>query len=156
MRKDHLLKRFLYFSSLFLITWTLHCSPGIDTSTNYPVEYKLEIRETGAAILRKAFMEKESDIQIHAIGQIEKILPDDTIGSRHQRFIVRVSRNHTILIAHNIDVSPRIDDIEENTEIEFYGEYEWNPKGGVVHWTHKDPEGRHKHGYLHYNGRKYD
>ena len=34
----------------------------------------------------------------------------------------------------------------------FYGEYEWNSEGGVIHWTHKDPAGVHVDGWLEYEG----
>jgi hypothetical protein len=40
--------------------------------------------------------------------------------------------------------------------ISFYGEYEWNNKGGVIHWTHHDPRGSHPDGWLLYDNRKYD
>jgi hypothetical protein len=39
--------------------------------------------------------------------------------------------------------------------IQFYGEYEWNNKGGVVHWTHRDPNGHHVGGWLKHNGSTY-
>jgi hypothetical protein len=39
--------------------------------------------------------------------------------------------------------------------VEFFGEYEWNAKGGVVHWTHHDPQGLHENGWLKHQGRLY-
>ena len=81
-----------------------------------------------------------------------KILADDNKGSRHQKFIVKLASGQTVLIAHNIDLARRINSINIGDSIEFYGEYEWNAKGGIVHWTHHDPAGRHKDGWLKHNG----
>ncbi|NMP15787.1 MULTISPECIES: DUF3465 domain-containing protein [unclassified Thalassotalea] len=102
-----------------------------------------------------AFDNGLSDIQVRGFGEVTKVLADDNDGSRHQRFIVRLQNKHTLLIAHNIDLAKRINTLRQGDEIEFYGEYEWNDKGGVVHWTHKDPRNKHEHGYLRHSGLKY-
>ena len=85
-------------------------------------------------------------------GEIIKILPDDTKGSKHQKFILRVSHSQTLLFAHNIDLAPRVDPIHEGDIISFRGQYETNSRGGVIHWTHHDPKGRHEGGWLKSNG----
>ncbi len=105
--------------------------------------------------LRKAFDNRQSDIQVKGSGKVIKILPDDNKGSRHQRFILKLSSGQTLLVAHNIDLAPRISSISNGDEIQFFGEYEWNSKGGVIHWTHHDPYGRHIGGWLKHNGRTY-
>lgn len=97
-----------------------------------------------------------SNQQIFQEGTIYKILQDDYEGSRHQKFIVKLSNSKTLLIAHNIDLSTKISDLKNNDKIIFKGEYEWNKKGGVVHWTHKDPNHKHADGYLIHNGTKYE
>ena len=88
-------------------------------------------------------------------GIVKKLLRDDNEGSRHQRFLLRLDNNQTLLVAHNIDLAPRIDDLREGDEVGFYGEYEWNNQGGVLHWTHHDPGRRHVDGWLKHNGRVY-
>jgi len=102
-----------------------------------------------------AFASKRSDLVLEDVGTVMKILPDDNKGSRHQRFLVDLN-GHSILIAHNIDLAPRIDSLREGTSIRFKGEYEYTAKGGVVHWTHHDPAGRHEGGFLEYQGRRYE
>ena len=105
--------------------------------------------------IEKAFKNKQGDLQVRASGKVIKILPDDTKGSRHQRFILKLSNGQTILIAHNIDLAPRIPALKNGDEVEFYGEYEWNAKGGVVHWTHHDPNGKHVGGWLKFKEKVY-
>jgi len=82
-------------------------------------------------------------------------LPDDTSGSRHQRFILKLSSGQTLLVAHNIDLAPRISSLRVGDAVQFYGEYEWNQKGGVLHWTHRDSRGSHVAGWLRHQGKTY-
>ena len=84
-----------------------------------------------------------------------RVLADDNNGSRHQRFIVQLGSGQTLLVAHNIDIADRVAYLESGDHIEFNGEYEWNPKGGVIHWTHHDPQGRHQSGWIKHNGHTY-
>ena len=120
-------------------------------SVNIPASFAGESDSQLAA----AFENQQSDLQIEGDGIVSKILPDDTNGSQHQRFILRLTNGQTLLIAHNIDLAPRIDNLNVGDTVEFYGEYEWNSKGGVVHWTHHDPSGRHEAGWLKHNDKTY-
>ena len=106
-------------------------------------------------IIDKAYQEKNSDIQVEGSGKVVKILADDNNGSRHQRFILKLPSNLTILVAHNIDLSQRIEDLRAGDEVSFFGEYEWNKQGGVIHWTHQDPSKKHKDGWLKHKGKIY-
>ena len=107
-------------------------------------------------VIADAYQNQLSDIQVSGSGIVNRTLRDDNEGSRHQRFILRLPSGQTLLIAHNIDLAPKINTLQEGDVVEFYGEYEWNAKGGVVHWTHHDPSGRHVDGWLKHNGRKYE
>jgi len=104
--------------------------------------------------VQSAYANHQSDIQVQQQGEVIKVLADDLKGSRHQKFILKIDQL-SILIAHNIDLAPKIEGLRAGDTVEFYGEYEWNKKCGVVHWTHKDPSGRHIDGWLKHKGRTY-
>lgn len=106
--------------------------------------------------LLQAFQQRQSELLVAGAGRVTKILPDDNKGSRHQRFVLQVNPQQTVLIAHNIDLAPRIEHLAEDDVVEFSGQYEWNNKGGVIHWTHHDPQGRHPGGWLKHNGQTYE
>ena len=102
--------------------------------------------------LSDAFNNKTSNIQVEGIGVVVHLFPDDRRGSKHQKFILKLSSGQTVLISHNISLAARINSLKKGDMVNFYGEYEWNPKGGVVHWTHRDPTGKHRDGWLKHNG----
>ncbi|HFF5701701.1 TPA: DUF3465 domain-containing protein, partial [Vibrio cholerae O1] len=104
------------------------------------------------SVLQQAYKSQQSDLQVQGFGKVVKVLPDDNDGSKHQKFILKLNSGQTLLVAHNIDLAPRIPNLQVGDSVEFYGEYEWNKKGGVLHWTHKDPQNRHAHGWLKHNG----
>lgn len=103
-----------------------------------------------------AFKNKTNNLQVQGRGTVSRILADDNDGSRHQRFILKLASGQTLLIAHNLDLAPKITTLKINQVVEFFGEYEWNDQGGVIHWTHKDPQQKHIDGWLNYQGTKYE
>ena len=111
---------------------------------------------SGSAVLAEAYREKRSDLQVQAEGTVRRVLRDDNEGSRHQRFILEFDNGQSVLVAHNIDLAPRIPNLQVGDRVAFNGEYEWNPQGGVIHWTHHDPAGRHEGGWLKHNGETYE
>lgn len=110
---------------------------------------------TDDSVLTLAYENRKSDVQVRGSGIVIRNLADDTKGSRHQKFILKLSSGQTLLISHNIDLAPRINSLRKGDTVNFYGEYEWNSKGGVVHWTHHDPRGNHTGGWLKHNGVTY-
>ena len=109
----------------------------------------------GNAAIARAFSQRASDVPVSGSGTVSRVLADDNDGSRHQRILVRLPGGQTVLIVHNIDIAPRVSGVRPGNEIRFDGEYVWNERGGLVHWTHHDPAGRHKTGSITYAGRTY-
>lgn len=109
----------------------------------------------GTELIEQAYSKKLSDVQVEGSGKVIAVLRDDNEGSRHQKFLLELSNGQTLLVAHNIDLAPRIDALNKGDTVQFYGEYEYSDKGGVMHWTHHDPNGRHTDGWLKHNGKTY-
>lgn len=105
--------------------------------------------------IMKAYKQQISNIQVQSKGEVKAILADDNDGSRHQKMILKLENGLTVLVAHNIDLAPRVEGLRKGEIVEFYGEYEYSPKGGVIHWTHHDPQGKHVDGWLKYQGKSY-
>lgn len=107
------------------------------------------------ARIQQLFRAMRSDVIVEAEGEIVHILPLDTNPPRHQLFLVELSNGVTVKVSHNIDLAPELPAAKGDT-LRFHGEYEYNEKGGVVHWTHRDPANRHEHGWLEHRGKRYE
>jgi hypothetical protein len=127
-------------------------------STPLPVREKVDPNSfsgNSSGVIENAYRNRTSGLSVMETGIVSQILSDDNTDSRHQRFIVRLGSGHSVLIAHNIDIAPRINNLSKGDQVTFSGVYEWNDRGGVVHWTHHDPSGRHAGGHVLHNSAVY-
>ena len=127
---------------------------NVQTTQIVPNVYAGDTVDSDSA-LQNAIDNRQSNVQVAGSGNVIKVLSDDLKGSRHQRFILKIASGTTLLVAHNIDLAPRIDGLYVGDTVKFYGVYEFNNKGGVIHWTHHDPRGQHQGGWLKHNGSTY-
>jgi len=139
----------------FLSLMAVAVAIGVFHFLDGPVFNSPHLEQRGVDILREAFERRQSDVQVEGWGIVVQILPDDRQGRRHQRFILELDSGQTVLVAHNIDLAPRIASLTKGDQVSFFGEYEWNAQGGVLHWTHHDPQGRHVGGWLEHKGVRY-
>lgn len=87
---------------------------------------------------------------------VARLLADDKDGAAHQKFLLELPTGKRVLVAHNIDLAPRVDGLHKGATVTVRGEFEWNERGGVIHWTHHDPAARHQGGWIAFDGRKYE
>lgn len=130
-------------------------TPGI-TTVGRTTEVQSE-DQAGNQLIQQSVSREQSDVFIaSAAGRVTRLLADDLEGSKHQKFLVRLPNNVTVLISHNIDLAPRVP-VAEGDTVRFRGEYEYNDRGGVVHWTHHNPNRnpRKPGGWIEVGGKRY-
>ena len=128
---------------IFLIAlFSVACKQGVSQA---PATLS-EVTQSANTSVEQAFKQRASNVQVEGKGEVVKLLPDDNNGSRHQKFLVKISPEQTLLFAHNLDLAARVEPLAVGDIVEFKGEYVFNPKGGIVHWTHRDPQGRQENG----------
>ena len=125
---------------------------GLSPQVQHPAESEPSASD---AALAQAYERHASNLQVEGQGVVRKILFDDSSGSRHQKFIVKLNSGQTLLISHNIDLAPRVSPLNKGDTVLFCGEYDWNEDGGVIHWTHHDPARRHSPGWIKRSGQTF-
>jgi hypothetical protein len=105
--------------------------------------------------IEAAYANHDTDISVTVKGRVTRILSDDTVGDKHQRFIIQLSNQQTLLIEHNINIAPRVAGIMVGNDVYIHGDYVWNDQGGLIHWTHHDPAGVHENGWIVLGDKKY-
>ena len=145
MKQKSLLGAAALLAALFVSQWLSDRSPGVRQS-----ETTNEVRSEPVTLSAA-----QSGAVITIDAEIVKSLRDDNDGSRHQRFLIRTMSGQRLLVAHNIDLAERVKNLVPGDPIRIRGQFEWNEKGGVLHWTHHDPRGNHDDGWIEYLGRRH-
>ncbi len=149
-KKPLTFKRIILILVLFLVSALIRNylpeTTDSDNSNSPTLSSEMSVEKAAKAHLSK--------IMVDANGAVHKVLPDDNEGSRHQRFILKLVSGHTVLVAHNIDLAPRVP-LKKGDRVTIHGQYEWNDRGGVLHWTHRDPANRHESGWIEHRNKQY-
>ena len=111
--------------------------------------------QTGSHAVEQAFAAQRSGLWLETSGRVIRVLKDDNEGARHQKFVLELDDGHSVLVAHNIDLARRIP-AREGLSLTVRGRYEWNERGGVIHWTHHDPDGREQGGWIEVGDVRYE
>ncbi len=113
--------------------------------------------DDGVDFVRQQFNAQRSKVWVTTQGEVAHILPDDNYEPRHQQFLLELAPDLTVKVAHNIDDAPYVTGLKKGDRIKLQGRYEWNEKGGVIHFTHKaDRPTRSKPGgWIEYRGKRY-
>jgi len=103
------------------------------------------------------FHNHQSKVEVTADGSVVRLLPDRTSSTgTHEQFIVKLSSGDlTVEVEHNISIGVPAP-VKEGDHVIVHGEYVWNAQGGLIHFTHHDPQGTHEGGYIEDNGKTYD
>ena len=154
------MKKLLLFAAIAVVFYFLNrgpAPPDPDAGLQAPPPTATDIAPAGNDDpIVAAYEEQRSDVQVAGSGRVARILGDDSLGDRHQRFILRAAlgthRPHRA--QHRPRASRRA--LWRRRRRRVSRVYEWNDKGGVVHWTHHDPQGQHEPGWLKHHGRTYE
>jgi hypothetical protein len=130
------------FAAILVVGWLAAC--GASTQPD------------DAAIVSD-FHNHQSSVEVTADATVVRLLADSTSSTgTHERFIIKLSSGDlTIEVEHNISIGVRAP-VKEGDHVIVHGEYIWNSQGGLIHFTHHDPQGTHQGGYIEDGGTTYD
>jgi hypothetical protein len=138
--------RYMRWQSFSAILLTLFLSASLCSCT--------ATRQTAEQDIISAQQSQARKVEVTVTARVFKLLPDDTEGIPHERFLLRLANGTTVLVAHDTAMAPRVP-LNVGDLITVHGEYIWNERGGVIHWTHHSDNGRHEGGWIDFNGQRY-
>jgi hypothetical protein len=110
------------------------------------------------AAVCSVYQSARSHAEVVAGGTVTRLLGTKPgVSSPHEGFLMRLNSNCdlTIRVETNVDFTGQFP-LKTGDSVVVKGEYEYYSRGGVIHWTHRDPRGRHEGGYIETGGKFYD
>lgn len=157
MRRIRSWKQLLAVLLVALVVWVGRKLTDKTEEKGLP-EHPQTTERIDASAADEAFRNKQSRVWMTVQGEVVYLMHDDTNpeNGRHQQFLIELPRPSelTLKVAHNIDIAERVP-ISKGDRVVVRGRYEWNEKGGVVHWTHRDERGRRAGGWIEFQGKRY-
>jgi hypothetical protein len=105
----------------------------------------------------QAYAGAQDHVEVYGEGHIVALLgTSEGQSGEHEGFLLRLDGSCDLLVRVevNTDITGPIP-LHPGELAKVKGEYETDPTGGVIHWTHHDPRGRHEAGYIVAGGKTY-
>ena len=108
--------------------------------------------DAGNGAVYDAWRAQRSGAEVTADGSIARILGTRAGPSgEHEGFLLHLrgasGRGLTVRVETNVDLTGPIP-LSPGEDVEVRGEYVYDSSGGIIHYTHRDPSGRHAAGYV--------
>lgn len=115
--------------------------------------------DVGNGVVYDAWRSGNSHFEVTASGTVSHILGTRLGPSgEHEGFLLHLSgaagRGLTVRVEDNVDLTGPIP-LSTGDAATVRGEYIYDRRGGLIHYTHRDPRGRHDAGYVEVKGRLY-
>ncbi len=128
-----------------LVATLAACAPASGTASN--------------AAVYDAWRLGRSRVEVTAVGAVARILGErEGRSGEHLGFLLHLTgsegRGLTVRVEDNLALTGPIA-IREGELATVRGEYIYDAGGGLIHYTHRDPRGRHEAGYVQAAGRLY-
>jgi hypothetical protein len=110
------------------------------------------------AALCDAYRAGRSRVEVVASGRVTRVLGvANGRVSPHEGFLMRLDSGCAVVVRveANTDFTGTFP-LDPGDRVVVKGEYEFYSLGGVIHWTHRDPRGRHEGGFIQTAGHTYD
>jgi Protein of unknown function (DUF3465) len=104
-----------------------------------------------------AFTSGTSHVEVTAQGTVVRAFGVQAgRESPHEGFLMRLSSDCTVVVRveANVDFTGTFA-LRPGQTVIVRGEYEYYAMGGVIHWTHHDPRGRHAGGFIQVDGHQF-
>jgi uncharacterized protein DUF3465 len=101
-------------------------------------------------VVCQTFGAGRSHIEVVADGVVTRVLGTQPgVSSPHEGFLMRLQSGCNLVVRVEANESfTGVIPLNAGERVTVKGEYEYYPLGGVIHWTHRDPRGRHPDGYV--------
>jgi hypothetical protein len=115
--------------------------------------------DAGNGAVYDAWRAQRSRVEVTADGSVARVLGiREGPSGTHEGFLLHLrgsaGRGLTVRVEDNVDITGRIP-LREGDDVIVKGEYVYDPRGGLIHYTHHDPRGRHPSGYVRVGDRVY-
>ena len=110
------------------------------------------------AAVCNAYRSARSGDEVVADGTVTRVLGiAPGVVSPHEGFLMtlRSGCDSVVRVEVNTDLAGTFP-VARGDAVTVKGVYEYYPRGGVIHWTHHDPRGRHEAGFIEIGGKTYE